>query len=130
MSEDWKLQVSFKLGQDMINIRAKTGDELSVLLENISELTSQIIATQRVLGAGTAIAPLSTQNSTVTPGPVAYSQPHQAQVPLDTAPTCIHGPRKRLTGISKKTNNPYDFWACSAPQFATDKCAPMNPQSK
>jgi len=36
MAEDWKLQVSYKTGTgDLINVRANTADELSVLLEGI-----------------------------------------------------------------------------------------------
>ena len=38
MNEEWKLQVSYKTGSgDMINIRANTADELSVLLEGIGD---------------------------------------------------------------------------------------------
>ena len=44
-TEDWKLQVSYKTpGGDMINIRANTADELSVLLEGIGDYSPQIAA--------------------------------------------------------------------------------------
>ncbi len=38
-NEDWKLQVSYKTPSgDMINVRANTADELSVLLEGVGDL--------------------------------------------------------------------------------------------
>jgi hypothetical protein len=53
-NEDWKLQVSFKVNGlkdgDMINIRANTADELSVLLEGIGDYSPQIAATAKLIG--------------------------------------------------------------------------------
>ncbi len=41
MAEEWKLQVSYKTPNgDMINIRANTADELSVLLEGIGDYST------------------------------------------------------------------------------------------
>ncbi len=41
--EDWKLQVSYKSPNgDLINVRANTSDELSVLLEGVSDYATQI----------------------------------------------------------------------------------------
>lgn len=131
--EDWKLQVSYKTSTgDMINIRANTADELSVLLENIGDYATQIAATQRQLAQASTIAPLSTSSSTVNTAPAQYSTPPQAQTPTATAPSsattgpnCIHGPRKYKSGISSKTGNPYAMWVCTQPQGA-DQCKPVN----
>jgi len=107
MAEDWKLQVSYKTPSgDMINVRAQTADELSVLLEGIGDYSH--------------------------PPPVS-SAPPQAQAPSATAPatpvqggpTCQHGPRKYKSGISSKTGNPYAMWVCPMPQGA-DQCKPVN----
>jgi hypothetical protein len=35
MSENWKIQISYHLGQDMINVRAESADELAVLLNDM-----------------------------------------------------------------------------------------------
>ena len=41
MAEDWKLQVSYKLNSgDLINVRAQSADELSVLLEGIGDFAT------------------------------------------------------------------------------------------
>jgi hypothetical protein len=65
-TEDWKLQVSYKVGSgDMINIRANTADELSVLLENIGDYATQIAATQRQLATAVTVSPLSTSSTAV-----------------------------------------------------------------
>ena len=134
MSEDWKLQVSYKLASgDLINIRAGSADELSVLLENIGDYATQIHATQKLLGQAGALAPLSTGGSTTATTPPPYSQPPQANTPpasqapgATSGPVCVHGPRKYKSGISSKTGNPYAMWVCPQPQTAPDQCKPVN----
>ena len=43
--EEWKLQVSYKTpAGDMINVRANTADELSVLLEGVGDYSTQVAA--------------------------------------------------------------------------------------
>ena len=132
MAEDWKLQVNYKLATgDLINIRANSADELSVLLEGIGDYATQIHATQRVLSQAGTVAPLSTTSSTISTPPPQSSTPPQAQAPSSTAPvtqggpTCQHGPRKYKSGISSKTGNPYAMWVCPMPQGA-DQCKPVN----
>ena len=136
MAEDWKLQVSYKLSTgDLINIRANSADELSVLLENVGDYSTQIHATQRMLAGAGTLAPLSTTATTTGTTPPPYSTPPQANIPSATAPqaspqpasgpTCIHGPRKYKSGISSKTGNPYAMWVCTQPQGA-DQCKPVN----
>ena len=131
MAEDWKLQVSYKTNTgDLINIRANTADELSVLLEGIGDFSTQIAAVQRlIVGAGVA-APLATSHSIQGTTPLPYSAPPQAQAPSamvapTSGPTCIHGARKYKSGISSKTGNPYAMWVCPQPQGA-DQCKPVN----
>ena len=134
MAEDWKLQVSYKTSTgDLINIRANTTDELSVLLEGIGDYSTQIAAVQRLrVGAGVA-APLATRPSPQGTEQSTNSAPPQAQAPSAMAPatpvqggpTCQHGPRKYKSGISSKTGNPYAMWVCTMPQGA-DQCKPVN----
>ena len=130
MAEDWKLQVSYKTPSgDMINVRANTADELSVLLEGVGDYATQIAATQRLLSGVSAAAPLSTSSSTGSTTPPQSSTPPQAQTPAGTGtasgPTCVHGARKYKSGISSKTGNPYAMWVCPMPQGA-DLCKPVN----
>jgi len=134
MAEDWKLQVNYKLPTgDLINIRANSADELSVLLEGIGDYSTQIHATQRMLASAGALAPLSTTDTTTGTMPPLSSIPPQAQTPFASAPTtpqqggptCQHGARKYKSGISSKTGNPYAMWVCPMPQGA-DQCKPVN----
>ena len=130
--EDWKLQVSYKTPSgDLINIRANTADELSVLLEGIGDFSVQIAAVQRLVAGAYSTAPLGTPPSTQGTTPPPYSDPPQAQAPFATAaptsgPTCVHGARKYKSGISSKTGNPYAMWVCPQPQTAPDQCKPVN----
>lgn len=122
-NDEWKLQVSYKTPSgDMINIRANTADELSVLLEGIGDYSPQIAAVQKLLTGAYNVAPLSTPSSTPSIKPPVSSVPDQAKA---ASPTCIHGPRVYRSGISKKTGQPYAFWSCPQPQ-GVDQCKPVN----
>jgi len=134
MAEDWKLQVSYKTpAGDMINVRAQTADELSVLLESMGDYSTQIAAVQRLVVGAYGVAPLATSPSTKGTPPPVSSAPPQAQAPsamgaptpVQGGPTCQHGPRKYKSGISSKTGNPYAMWVCPMPQGA-DQCKPVN----
>lgn len=135
-NEDWKVQWSFKSPTgDLINIRANSVEELSVLLEGIAEVSGQAVSTQKVIGAAYNAAPLSTSGSAADTPPWAtsgttlaapqYATAPTATPPQQSAPTCIHGPRKHMSGVSKKTGKPYSMWVCTQPQGA-DQCAPAN----
>ena len=137
MAEDWKLQVSIRTSlnkdADMINVRANTIDELSILLEGIADYSTQIAATAKMVTGAYIVNPLVTAPSTQGTTPPPYSAPPQAQAPSSTAPTtqqqggpvCQHGPRKYKSGISSKTGNPYAMWVCPMPQ-GVDQCKPVN----
>ena len=125
-TEDWKLQVSYKTSNgDMINVRANTADELSVLLEGVSDYSTQIAATARMLNGAAVVAPLATTTSTPATAPESTFAPFQGQVPSATGPTCTHGARKFLSGVSKKNGKPYAMWVCPQPQ-GMDQCSPVN----
>jgi hypothetical protein len=125
-TDDWKIQVSIKSSAskdaDMINIRANTADELSVLLEGVSGYSTQIAATAKMVQAAYNTLPLATQSSTQDTTPKVSSVPDQART---ASPTCMHGPRVFKSGISKKTGQPYAFWSCPQPMGA-DQCKPVN----
>ena len=127
--ENWKLQVSVKSPNgDLINIRATSADELSVLLEGISDYSTQIAATSKMIAGAYNVAPLATTTSTVDTPPWATSAPAPQAAPSATglsSPTCVHGSRKFLSGISKKNGKPYSMWVCPQP-LGAEQCAPTN----
>lgn len=126
-NEDWKLQVSIRTSasrdSDMINIRANTAEELSVLLEGISDYSTQIASTAKIVQGAYNVSPLLTSGSTQDTTPTQSSSTNQTQ---GASPTCIHGARVYRSGISKKNGKPYAFWACPTPQGTADQCKPVN----
>ena len=134
-NEDWKLQVSYTIPNGpMINVRAQSADELSVLLEGTGDYSTQIAAVQLLIKAAFAAAPLVTPPTTVgTEQSTNFAPPQAAVAPVTSAPpqaagagpTCMHGNRKYKSGISAKTGNPYAMWVCPQPQGA-DQCKPVN----
>lgn len=127
-AEDWKLQVSYKtpLG-DLINIRANTSDELSVLLEGIGDYSVQIASVQKLIVGAYNTLPLTMPPSTPSTVQSTFSAPTPTAQAFGTAaPTCVHGTRVRREGISKTTSKPYAFWACPTPMGTPDQCKPVN----
>ena len=134
-NEDWKLQVSYTIPNGpMINVRAQSADELSVLLEGTGDYSTQIAAVQSLIKAAFAAAPLVTLPTTVgTEQSTNFAPPQAAVAPVTSTPpqavgagpTCMHGNRKYKSGISQKTGNPYAMWVCPQPQ-GTEQCKPVN----
>lgn len=132
-NEDWKLQVSIRTSagkdSDMINIRANTSEELSVLLEGISDFSTQIAATSKMVQGAYGVSPLGTTGSTPATTPGVTSSTAQPAPQSNTgglsSPTCIHGPRVYRSGVSKTTGKPYAFWSCPLPQ-SPEQCKPAN----
>jgi hypothetical protein len=140
-NEDWKLQVSMKAPNgDLINVRANTADELSVLLEGIGDYSTQIAAVSKKVAGAYTLVPLSTQSSTTDTTQSGFSSQTQVGNPFGgapvqtpppasaqpTTPTCVHGARIFRQGVSKTTGKPYAFWACPTPQGTPDQCKPVN----
>jgi hypothetical protein len=128
--EDWKLQVSYKTPTgDLINIRAQTAEELSVMLEGVSDYSTQIAATGKLIQGAYTASPLGTTGSTAGTAQMPTSTTAPQSAPSATAglstPTCIHGPRTHRSGVSKTTGKPYAFWSCPLPQ-GPEQCKPAN----
>jgi hypothetical protein len=128
--EDWKLQVSYKTpAGDLINIRAQTAEELSVMLEGVSDYSTQIAATGKLIQGAYTTAPLGTTGSTAGTMQMPTSTTAPQSAPSATAglstPTCIHGPRTHRSGVAKATGKPYAFWSCPLPQ-GPEQCKPAN----
>ena len=148
MSENWKVQASFKFGAnnaDMLNVRAENTDELKELINGLTGVD--------LVGAGNAIrsgALFVASDDSVTdrinqvakslgatveetywedepkpkfvPAPVAPPRP--ATPVASNAPLCQHGPMKLVpAGVSKKTGKPYGaFWACDCGKPRAEQC--------
>ena len=131
-TENWKLQVSVKSPNgDLINIRANTADELSVMLEGIADYSHQIAATSKAVAAAYTVLPLatggSTQDTALQPSFVPTQAPTQSVGAGGmSTPTCVHGARIFRQGVSKTNGKPYAFWACPTPQGTPDQCKPVN----
>lgn len=135
-TEDWKLQVSYKTPTgDMINIRANTADELSILLEGIGDYSTQIASVKKKVEGAYTVLPLSTPSSTTSQAPSTglsspaganFAPPSPVQGNGQASPTCNHGARIFRQGVSKTTGKPYAFWACPTPQGTPDQCKPVN----
>lgn len=131
-TENWKLQVSMKATNgDLINVRANTADELSVLLEGIADYSHQVAATSKAIAAAYTVLPLATGGTTQDTAQQPSFVPTQAPTPSVGAggmstPTCVHGARIFRQGVSKTNGKPYAFWACPTPQGTPDQCKPVN----
>lgn len=124
-TENWKIQWSYKTPSgDLVNIRANTAEELSILLEGVSMVAPQAAATSAGIQAAYNVAPLSTGASTSAPMPPVTSPTAPTSV-ASSGPTCVHGARKFLSGVSKKNGKPYAMWVCTQPQDQ-GQCSPVN----
>lgn len=141
MSEDFKLQVSYKLGpnsQDMINVRALNGPELAVLLDQLGSISAAVTSTGDLIrgistvqstfpGAVTVQGPPPAvpDNVVQMPNPAAAFQQQPATVDptADQAPRfCAHGPRSRREGNTN--GRKWVAYFCALPKDSPGACKP------
>ena len=121
MAEEWKLQVSYKTPNgDMINVRANTADELSILLEGVGDYSTQIASVGKLVVGASNAAPLSTPSTTTSTKQAPSSimtQENPASGGVEEtiqdrygnmwvynkvgAPTCVRGPMILKSGVSQ-----------------------------
>jgi len=127
----------------VVNVKTRNGTIITVRGDSFDSLQSNVTAAiagsinnvvgaleEQILGAETVAASnveyaKKALGATNTFAPVPPPAQPQAQPQTDgaPAPTCKHGPMVRRTA-SKGPRK--DFWACTAPMNATDKCAIVN----
>jgi hypothetical protein len=102
------IQVSVKHGPNgstMTNIRANSSTELVTLLAELSDFWSDIESHLSIIQAQSVVAaaiPGTTNAGTTT------STDGDPSIPF-----CAHGQRrKKITGVSKKTQKPYTMFVC------------------
>ena len=142
MAEEWKLQVSYKTPSgDMINVRANTADELSILLEGVGDYSTQIASVGKLVVGASNAAPLSTPSTTTSTKQAPSSimtQENPASGGVEEtiqdrygnmwvynkvgAPTCGRGPMILKSGVSQ-AGKPYKCWSdpASGPRWSGEK---------
>lgn len=139
MSDDFKIQVSYKLGpnsQDMINVRALNGHELNALLEELGAIASSVQSTGDLVRGVAAVtttfpaaqvvqAPAELPANVVQmPNPAAAFQqpPTPALTPgADQAPRfCAHGQRVRKEGTTN--GRKWVAYFCTLPKGSPGAC--------
>lgn len=119
---DYKVQASFRDGQDMFNLRANSVIELNQQIAEFADLIGSIKQTQELLRAAGVVTQVLAQ-PVASPAP---AMPVQAAVPVQPAaptpsagPLCEHGESARLVpaGVSKsgpRAGQPYPaFYTCA-----------------
>lgn len=140
MSENWKIQVSPRVGDTLINVRAETAEELGRLLEYLEQNATTIQSTIQALNTQGAVA-ASFPGSQNVQGPAPQAPPQQQgwsqqgtqqyqqpaapqaggqQQPPGPPAVCAHGPMRWKTGNGD--NGPYQGWVCTAPRNDPNKC--------
>jgi len=117
MSENWKIQVSPKIGNTLVNLRAESIDELRGLLLEFQMNVLDYVKNIEGIPTGTPApiaAPVTTSAATPAFAPATNSD----------ARACKHGAMAYKTGIGK-TGAPWKAYMCAAPKDASDKCDPQ-----
>lgn len=124
MTDNFKVQVSTKIGADMINFRGENVGEVAQAIDDFALLASNIVdglktiqesgkglveVQREVNTAGQAVA--APQGAPVSAGAVA-------QNPAGGTPQCPHGNRTYKDGGSWKA------WFCPLPKGTPGQCAP------
>lgn len=140
MSDDFKIQVSYKLGpnsQDMINVRALNGHELNALLEELGAIASSVQSTGDLVRGVAAVTTTFPGAAIVGPTPAelpanvvqmpnpaaAFQQPPTpALTPgADQAPRfCAHGQRVRKEGTTN--GRKWVAYFCTLPKGSPGAC--------
>jgi len=117
MSDNWKIQVSPKIGNTLVNVRAESVEELRGLLVEFQMNVLDYVKGIEGIPTGTP-APIA--------APVVASTPTPAFAPATNsdARTCKHGAMTYKTGVGK-TGAPWKAYMCNAPKDASDKCDPQ-----
>ena len=140
MSENWKVQASFKFGAnnaDMLNVRADSAEELSELISGLTNV--DLVGAGNAIRSGVAVDNAATNRISqvakslgatientyweeepqpkAAPAPVAPPKPVAPAAPAaSNAPLCQHGPMRLVpAGFSNRTKKSYNaFWSCTS----------------
>lgn len=130
MSSEAPFSLTVKIHGDLYTVRGDSwpqfNDNLTSALLEIGRVSEYILAAHAVNAlAVDQPAPASPPANTWEPAPQQGPPPVWAQPAQDTtppAPTCVHGPRKYVTGSGAK--GPWKAWMCPTPKGTPGQCAP------
>lgn len=133
MSQDFKIQQSVKINQDMVNLRADNPDEFKAIAEWTVENAALFVNVQAALAAvPPALAGNVTKTQVLNDAPAqavqqqgGWSQPQQQAAPsfanpATAAPACQHGPMVYREGQSAK--GPWKAYFCPTPKGTPGQC--------
>ena len=136
MSENWKIQVSPKLGQTLVNVRGESAEEFQANLEFavanaqfIADAVAHLEAAYNLAAGGVSVAPAAQPVPAqpvvthATPAAPATTTP-AAQPAASAAPSCHHGPlvyREAKPGSGKSWRG----YFCPSPKGTPDQCPPQ-----
>lgn len=125
MSDDFKVQISTKIGGDMVNFRGQDVGEVAQMVNDFSLVADAILADlTAIASAGKDLVAAQAATNTVGQGVAApQAAPASAGAPASipaggAVPQCPHGNRVYKDGGSWKA------WFCSLPKGTPGACAP------
>lgn len=128
----WVVQVSPRIGNTLVNLRAETPDQMENLLTWVANNATNIANVEELLGAQATIAQVMPGSQNVQPssqpswggqGSGAATPPPAQQQTQGPGPVCAHGPMEWKTGTSAK--GPWKAWMCPAGKNDPYKCDPQ-----
>ena len=122
MSENYRLQISPKIGDTLVNLRAETTEEMQQLLawarDNAVHITNALDTIRGVSAVAQAMPGTQVVSSETVPQQAQRAaqavQGTQRYAPNPSgppAPTCQHGARVYKEGVNKKGGT-YKAWFC------------------
>lgn len=133
MSDDYKIQASFRFGQNqqaMLNLRGESAQELKYHLGEAAEgdFVQALTHLDTTLAAGSAAASVTSASAPPPQPPAQYQQPAQQAGPPQqgyqqtAAPTCPHGTRSFKNGVGAR--GPWAAYFCPLPKGTPGACDP------
>lgn len=123
MSEDFKIQLSFKPQNRLDNLRANSWEEMDALLAGYGDRVAMINGIENLATSGVAGAITPPSVSAPVSAVPAAPAPIPQTAPASTGQTCKHGPMTYREGQGKR--GPWRAYMCPAPKGAPDQCEPQ-----
>lgn len=126
MTENFKVQVSTKIGGDMINFRGESAGEVAQSIDDFALLASNILDNLKIIQESgkdlvAAQRDLNTAGQAVAaPQAAPASAGAPAQSPAGGAPQCPHGNRV----FKSAPDGSWKAYFCSLPKGTPGACAP------
>lgn len=123
--EDWRVQLSIKAGENMLNVRGATAGELLGELDTLANLSGEVdscvtaIKAMECLKSGVQSGANSYGGGT-SQGGAGSSGGYQAGGQNTAGRGCIHGPMTYREGTGAR--GPWKGWFCPEPKGSPNAC--------